>query len=53
VISALHEAYAQKSDIDTKRIVAALQGSPPLSATMAEKVAALRRWSKGRCVPAD
>ena len=53
VISALHEAYAQKSDIDTEHVVAAVKGSPPLSATMAEKVAALRRWAKGRCVPAD
>ena len=53
VISALHEAYAQKSDIDTERVVAVVKGSPPLSATMAEKVAALRRWAKGRCVPAD
>jgi SpoVK/Ycf46/Vps4 family AAA+-type ATPase len=53
VISALHEAYAEKRDIDTGRIVAALRGSPPLSATMAEKVANLRQWAKGRCVPAD
>ena len=53
VISALHEAYADMTDIDTDRIVAALEGSPPLSATMAEKVAALRQWAKGRCVPAD
>ena len=53
VISALHEAYARKSDINTECLVAALRGSPPLSATMAEKVAALRRWAKGRCVPAD
>jgi AAA+ superfamily predicted ATPase len=53
VISALHEAYAAKSEIDTERVVAALRGSPPLSATMAEKVADLREWAKGRCVPAD
>jgi SpoVK/Ycf46/Vps4 family AAA+-type ATPase len=53
VICALHEAYANKTDIDTERIVAALKGSPPLSATMAERVAALRHWAKGRCVPAD
>lgn len=53
VISALHEAYAQKRDIDTARVVATVKGSPPLSATMAEKVAALRQWAKGRCVPAD
>jgi AAA+ superfamily predicted ATPase len=53
VIAALHAAYANKVDIDTERVVAALQASPPLSATMAERVAALRLWSRGRCVPAD
>jgi hypothetical protein len=53
VVAALHEAYAEKSDIDTERIIAAVRGSPPLSATMAEKVAALRQWAQGRCVPAD
>jgi SpoVK/Ycf46/Vps4 family AAA+-type ATPase len=53
VISALHEAYADKCELDTNRIVAALRASPPLSATMAEKVQALRQWARGRCVPAD
>jgi SpoVK/Ycf46/Vps4 family AAA+-type ATPase len=53
VISALHEAYADKADLDTERIVAALRASPPLSATMAEKVCALHEWARGRCVPAD
>ncbi len=53
VIAALHDAYAQKIDLNTERIVAALQGSPPLSATMAEKVASLRQWAKGRCVIAE
>jgi len=53
VISALHEAYADKTDLDTDRIVAALEASPPLSVTMAERVADLRQWAHGRCVPAD
>ena len=53
VISALHAAYASKAELDTERIVAALEASPPLSATMAEKVQALRLWAKGRCVSAD
>jgi SpoVK/Ycf46/Vps4 family AAA+-type ATPase len=53
VIAALHDAYAEKTDLCTEKIVAALQGSPPLSATMAEKVAALRQWAKGRCVIAE
>ncbi len=53
VISALHEAYADKADLDTQRIVAALEVSPPLSTTMAEKVCALREWGKNRCMSAD
>ena len=53
VISALHEAFAGKTDIGTETILAALQGSPPLSITMAERVEELLEWSKGRCVPAD
>jgi SpoVK/Ycf46/Vps4 family AAA+-type ATPase len=53
VISALHTAYADKAELDTDRIVAALKASPPLSATMAEKVQDLRLWAKGRCVCAD
>ena len=53
VISALHEAYAEKCDLATDRLVAALEASPPLSATMAEKVRVLREWGRGRCIPAD
>lgn len=53
VISALHEAFAAGTDLDTEGLAAALKASPPLSATMAEKVQALREWAKGRCVPAD
>jgi SpoVK/Ycf46/Vps4 family AAA+-type ATPase len=53
VMAALHEAYADGADLDTDRVAAALQTSPPLSVTMAEKVRALREWAKGRCVPAD
>ncbi|MHC4639323.1 MAG: AAA family ATPase [Planctomycetota bacterium] len=53
IISALHEAYAGKSELDTDRILTALKNSPPLSVTMAESVQNLLAWSKGRCVPAD
>ncbi len=53
VLAALHEAFADKTDLDTDRLVAAIQISPPLSTTMAEKVQALRNWAQGRCVPAD
>lgn len=53
VISALHEAYSKKEELDTNRVITALQNSPPLSVTMREKVEALLAWAEGRCVPAD
>ena len=53
VISALHEAYAEKKGLNTERILKALRTSPPLSATLAESVQSLRAWAGGRCVPAD
>jgi len=53
IISALHEAYADKSSLSTERILVALETSPPLSVTLAEQVQCLRTWAQGRCVPAD
>jgi AAA+ superfamily predicted ATPase len=53
VISALHEAFAKNTDVDTKLILLALQTSPPLSVTMAEKIESLQAWAERRCVPAD
>lgn len=53
IISALHEAFANKVELDTDLVLSAIQQSPPLTITMAEKVQALLEWSKGRCVPAD
>lgn len=53
VVSALHDAFAARKDLATKHILSAMESSPPLSVTMAEKVEALREWAKGRCVPAD
>jgi SpoVK/Ycf46/Vps4 family AAA+-type ATPase len=53
IVSAMHEAFAAKSEITTDLIARALRDSPPLSVTMAERVAELRAWAKNRCVPAD
>ncbi len=53
VVSALHGAYADKSGLNTERILSALRASPPLSVTLAEKVQCLRAWAEDRCVPAD
>jgi AAA+ superfamily predicted ATPase len=53
VVAALHDAYAAKAEVATTHLLDAIKASPPLSVTMAEKVAALRRWAKGRCALAD
>jgi len=53
VVSALHEAYANKTRLNTDWILSALRASPPLSVTLAERVQALRAWAEGRCVSAD
>ena len=53
IISALHEAYTDKTDLSTEQILSAMRVSPPLSVTMTESVQSLLAWAKGRCVPAD
>ena len=53
VLSSLHDAFAQNTELATEHVLKAIKTSPPLSVTMAEKVADLREWSRGRCVPAD
>jgi hypothetical protein len=53
VLAALHEAFAAKGFLDTPLLLRCLRESPPISVTMAEKVAALRQWASGRCMPAD
>lgn len=53
IISALHDAFADGAELDNERIALAIESSPPLSVTQAERVEALRGWASGRCVPAD
>jgi SpoVK/Ycf46/Vps4 family AAA+-type ATPase len=53
VLSALHEAFETKTELTHEGIRKALESSPPLSVTMAEKVQALCAWAEGRCVRAD
>lgn len=53
IVSALHRAYEGKKELTTEHVCTALKTSPPLSVTMAERIAELRQWAAGRCVPAD
>jgi len=52
IVSARHDASAKGCVVDTVLLRETLLGSPPLSVTMAERMRALRAWSRGRCVPA-
>ncbi len=53
VIAAMYEAFGGKSELKTEHLLKAIATSPPLSVTMAEKIATLRDWAQGRCVMAD
>ncbi len=53
IIAGLHHAYSKKSELTTEMVVEAVKNSPPLSVTMAERIAKLRSWAQNRCVPAE
>jgi SpoVK/Ycf46/Vps4 family AAA+-type ATPase len=53
IVSAMHGAFASGAQLNSDHILAALRESPPLSVTMRERIADLRAWADGRCVPAD
>jgi SpoVK/Ycf46/Vps4 family AAA+-type ATPase len=53
IASALHDAFSSKTELTARHVLDALKNSPPLSVTMAERIAALRQWAVGRCVPAE
>jgi len=53
VVAALYAAHAQKKTLTTAHVLAEIRGTKPLSVVMAEKIALLRRWAKGRTVACD
>ncbi|MCZ6837002.1 MAG: AAA family ATPase [Planctomycetota bacterium] len=53
VIGAMHVAFSNGEELSSEHVLDILAQSPPLSVTMAEKIAALRHWARQRCVPAD
>ncbi len=53
VVSARYAAASRDAEVDTESIRRALDGTVPLSVTMAEPLADLRAWAAERCVPAD
>jgi ATP-dependent 26S proteasome regulatory subunit len=53
VISALYDAFEQEREITTDDLLAGLKQTVPLSVTMREEIAVIRRWAKGRARPAS
>ena len=53
IIASRHEAFSRRESVTTQSLLDIYAASPPLSVTMAEKVAELRQWAQGRCVMAD
>jgi SpoVK/Ycf46/Vps4 family AAA+-type ATPase len=53
ILAALHTAFAARTELTTQHVLDALATSPPISVTMAERIASLREWARGRCVGAD
>jgi len=53
VVAALYAAAADKAVPAHRHLLAEIRNTRPLSVLMAERVAALREWARGRTVPAD
>ena len=53
VIAALYVAFEQNRDITTEDVSASIKETVPLSKTMREDIAMVRRWAKGRARPAS
>ncbi|MDD1510402.1 AAA family ATPase [Pseudomonas sp. CNPSo 3701] len=53
VVSALYAAQAQQQSVDTGTLLRGIQATSPLSVIMAERLAELRAWARGRTVSAN
>lgn len=53
VIAALYNAFGANEELTDQHLRDAVALTKPLSVVMREKIAALRAWANGRCVPAD
>jgi MoxR-like ATPase len=53
IVSALYTAFADKKPLSSQTLCAEIAATRPLSATMAERVAAIRDWAVGRTVGAN
>ena len=52
VISALFDAFTERTDITTEHVLLAIRETVPLSRLMDQEIKRRREWSKGRTRPA-
>ncbi|MCI0537838.1 MAG: AAA family ATPase [Verrucomicrobiales bacterium] len=48
IISALYDAFSERTELTTKHILNALRQTVPLATTMSENINELRNWAQGR-----
>ena len=53
IVSGLYSGLAESRTLDTEILLREVEGTQPLSVTMAEKVEALRNWARDRAVFVD
>jgi AAA+ superfamily predicted ATPase len=53
VIAGLYSAFAEGRELTDEHLLDEIRATHPLSILMKERIAALRAWARGRCVPAD
>jgi ATP-dependent 26S proteasome regulatory subunit len=53
IVAALYDCFSRHERLSTDAIASEIARTRPLSVTMAENVASLRRWASERAVPAD
>jgi hypothetical protein len=53
VVSALYTAFSAGTTLDTNAVFTEISATKPLSVTMSEKIALMRKWAEGRAVRAN
>ncbi len=53
IIAAMFEAFGSGSELQDSHLISQARSTRPLGVLMRERIAELRQWAQGRCVPAD
>jgi ATP-dependent 26S proteasome regulatory subunit len=53
IVAAMYEAFGSGAPLQDEHLLAQARATKPLAVLMRERIAELRAWASGRCVPAD